>query len=182
MNDNSDFGRAEARASSKTNDHGWAKSQVTELDLSGTIFRLEKVAGEDIQLDVFKAAGNARYETFQIGRGGGVPKFAGFEVKVNVVALEGKAWDFSGGLGIDSKIGVKDKSFDLKLCGTGIKVGTVMGVSFLGSEFNVDFEKIDWKKKVREVQNLTDKGAARTSFEAFKIISNPFGPLIWLLS
>lgn len=145
------FGRAHAGVKSETTDHGWAKGRVTQLDASTTVVHLEKVADADIKLEFFKTAINGRYETFEIG-GQNFNKFLGVEATVSLIALdvgEGTL-NITLGVGVDNTFGIKDQSLDVSLFGMGFKIGKVMGISFLGSEINMDVTRLFEKYKTED--------------------------------
>lgn len=166
------FGSAKAGVSSTTTDNGWSKIRVTKLEASATVFRIGKANGEDAQIELLKVSTEAGAETIEVA-GQNLPKYAGFEATVNIVAVEGKAASASVGIGIDSKIGIQGNSFNLKVFGTGVKIGEVIGISFMGSEININLTKIDYKEKWNQLQNpdrLTDI-----------MIGGPVSALVWLI-
>ena len=60
----------------------------------------------------------------------------------------GRGWfSYSFGLGINSSIGRRDGTFDLKALGCGMKVGRTIGVSFLDNELSVDLGQVGlWRR------------------------------------
>lgn len=174
------FGNADANASSNTIDYGWGKRRVTKVDASTTVFRIGTAVDKNVKIELLKTFAEARAETFEIGDHN-LPKFAGFEVTVSFVAVEGEAWNASAGLGLDTKVGIKDTSFDLTVFGTGFRVGTVIGISFFGSEVNINLEKINFKKKGEELINLAREDPVAALGLSINM-SNPFSMIIWMVT
>lgn len=166
----------DANASSKTTGDGLVKVRVTKADASTTAFRIDKAGGKEVKIELVKTSVGGRAENFQVGDGI-IPKYVGVEATISLLAVEGKAFKASAGLGMDFTIGIKDKSFDLKLFGIGFKVGTVMGISFMGSELSVDLEKVEYKSKMEELRSGKVHPVARNI-----LFRHPVGWLIWLVT
>lgn len=171
--DSAKYGHLHAGIRSRTHDYGWSKRRVTELDVHSTVLHLDKAPGRNVTIDAFNVAAGGRYETFEVG-GQIFNKYAGLEAKMSFVAVEGKAFKASLALGISTEFGIKDHSVGLEYLGFGVKVGEVMGVEFLGSEFSIDFGKIDFAKKVEELKQIEKVAPVG--------VMNPIFALAWLVT
>ncbi|KZP14165.1 hypothetical protein FIBSPDRAFT_868543 [Athelia psychrophila] len=128
---------------------------------------------KQIKIGLVRSSAGGRLENFEIG--GVVPRaeYRGVEAAVSLLAGVQRFC----GPGHRFHIGMKDRSFDMTALGGGFKVGAVMGVSFVGSEVNVDLEKIDFKQKGKEL------AAGKIDlFTRHILCRHPVGRLIWLVT
>lgn len=106
----------------KTTDYG-------RVDTFPTVFRIQKAAGQEVTINPYGASAEATPEISEIA-GQSLPKYASVVAPANLIAIEGEGGNASPGLVIDSTIGLKDTSLDLKSLGTGtgIEDGPAIGV------------------------------------------------------
>lgn len=80
--------------------------------------------------------------------------YVGVEAGASLVELEASIFNANLGFGVGTGMGIKDGSVVVKILGTGVKLGQKIGVSVLGSGFEVDFGKLPWN----EVVDALNKG------------------------
>ncbi|KZP11670.1 hypothetical protein FIBSPDRAFT_871067 [Athelia psychrophila] len=117
-----------ASGNAKTSDYG----RLPNLDTFPTVFRIKKVAGQDVTINPFKASAEATAETSEIA-GQSAPKYLGVPATVNLIAVEGEEGDAFAGLAIDSTISINDTSLDLQLLGTGTGPAMDVGTKHIRS-------------------------------------------------
>lgn len=83
--------------------------------------------------------------------------YVGVEAGANLAELEASIFKLNLGYGVGTGMGIQDGSVVVKFLGTGIKLGRKIGVSVLGSAFELDFGKLlknawdRWRFRVKAV-------------------------------
>ncbi len=106
------------------------------------------------------------------------PLYAGAGVGVKLAGGSVSIFDFNLGAGLSTGIGIKDESINLKLAGTGVRVGKKVSISVFDNSFGIDFGRVGgalWSAKdgaydaVKDVPGDLLDGAIDAGKEATKI-------------
>ncbi len=68
--------------------------------------------------------------------------YIGAGAKLALIDAQVSVFNLTLGLGADTGIGIKDDSVTVKLLGTGLQVGRVVGIGVFGTSFGVDFGRV----------------------------------------
>lgn len=132
-------------ASSKTTKVAgdWLTSSDTEADVSVSVFNVQSDGDSPLQhvkVDVIQGSVNADYQSAAVC-GVNLSKYAGIDAHVNLVNIEGGPFTANLGLGADTDVGIKDESVSVHYLGTGVTLGSTIGISVFGSGISLDLKK-----------------------------------------
>ncbi|KAF9537297.1 hypothetical protein EC957_008497 [Mortierella hygrophila] len=103
-------------------------------DAKASVFHTVQSKGkkiEQVQFDVLGADAGATVGTY-----------LGVDANVSLVKAQASIFDAQLGLGVDTGVGIKDESVQLKVAGCGVTLGRKVAVSVFGTSFGVDFGRL----------------------------------------
>ncbi|KAJ7112713.1 hypothetical protein C8R44DRAFT_932637, partial [Mycena epipterygia] len=65
--------------------------------------------------------------------------YVGADAAINLISGRASIFDATLGIGVSTGAGIRDDSIDLKAMGCGFTIGKRVGISFLGSSFEINF-------------------------------------------
>lgn len=85
-----------------------------------------------VDLSILSAEAHAECSSFFWGAGAGI----------SLIEADASIFKLKLGLGVDTGIGIKDDSIEVKLAGTGVTVGRVLSISVFNNSFGIDFGRL----------------------------------------
>lgn len=101
-------------------------SVVAQASVMDTFTHQKSIDSVDVH--IFDAEAQAQLSSNYIGAG----------ASLNLIKTSASIFDLTLGAGVDTGFGIKDDSVTIKALGTGITVGRKIGISVLGSSFDID--------------------------------------------
>jgi hypothetical protein len=120
-------------ANATVGENGTLFKTVT-AEARASVMHLAKSTGkpiEQVNVDVFTASVGATAGTY-----------VGVEANVSLVKAEASIFDLTLGIGVDTGLGIKDDSLDLKFAGCGFQIGRKVSISVFGCGFGIDFGRL----------------------------------------
>ncbi|KAG0001778.1 hypothetical protein BGZ80_008532 [Entomortierella chlamydospora] len=114
--------------------------------LEGIPIKTYSAEARDSLMHLVKSSGKpieqVNVDVGTIAFGGSVGAYTGVEAGVSLIKAQASCFDLNLGYGVDTGIGYRDGSYEMKLDGWGFQIGRKVSISVFGSSFGIDFGRL----------------------------------------